>query len=75
MFPIEVAILYKKLLYLDPGLRESYTDGEVFPHEDVRVVCLPERPLHFVQLSRSKTSSVTLLFDGGCLSTLAGYVE
>ena len=40
--------------YLDPGLCEAEPHGELLPHEDVRVVSLPETPLQLVQLARTE---------------------
>lgn len=49
--------------HLDSGFRQSNPDRQILPHEDVRIVRLPERPFHLVQLRRGKARPVTLLFQ------------
>jgi hypothetical protein len=46
--------------YLDPRLGESYSERELLPHEDVRVVRLAKVALQLTQLSGTEAGAVTL---------------
>ena len=58
-----------KLINLYPGRREANPHGDLFPHEDVRVVCLGEASLQLVELCWSEPGAVPLLLArlGGVL--------
>ena len=52
-----------RMVYLDPGLRQSQSLTEFLPHKGVWVVRLLEQSLQLVELLQGEVGSTASLFD------------
>ncbi|GBM86150.1 hypothetical protein AVEN_48296-1 [Araneus ventricosus] len=54
----------RRMAYLHPRFCEPYTHGQLFPHENVWVMCFGEAPFELLELCGREPRPVPLLFDG-----------